>query len=248
MKTILFPTDITNNHPIALNYLRLLARGWQARVVVLHVYQPLISANALPTFNDPAMGAPGLDVTGLSGTANGELETISRQQLDRLVDELRAEGLDAVTDWRMGTIDDEVVEAARQYQPDLLITHRTPAAGFFDRLVGSAADDIARQAACPVLYIPETTNSTANLRSVVYVLQPTITQQIVTDQTAPIIDTFDAHLTVIPPDDIEEYKPDLYIIQRREPGLLGGLLNNDPTEKLLSEAKAPVLVYHEIKS
>lgn len=247
MKTILFPTDIATNHPIALNYLRLLARGWQARVVALHVFQPMIAANALPTFNDPAIATPGVDVTGLSGTANLELEEISRQQLDRFVADLQAEGLDAVADWRMGTVDDEVVEAARQYQPDLLITHRTPATGFFDRLVGSAADDIARQAACPVLYIPQTTNAGANLRSVVYVLQPTITQQIVTDQTAPIVDTFDAHLTVIPPDDIEEYRPDLYIIQRREPGLLGGLLNNDPTEKLLSDAKAPVLVYHEVK-
>lgn len=247
MKTILFPTDIADNHAIALNYLRLLARGWQARVVVLHVFQPLIAANALPTFNDPALGAPGLDVTGLSGTANLELEEISRHQLDRFVQALQAEGLDAVADWRMGTVDDEVVEAARQYQPDLLITHRTPAAGFFDRLVGSAADDIARQATCPVLYIPETSNSVANLRSVAYVLQPTITQQIVSDQTAPIVDTFDAHLTVIPPDEIDDYRPDLYVIQRREAGLLGGLLNSDPTEKLLSDAKAPVLVYHEVK-
>ena len=51
MKTILFPTDITNDHPIALNYLRLLAKGWQARIVALHIFQPMISANALPTNN-----------------------------------------------------------------------------------------------------------------------------------------------------------------------------------------------------
>ncbi|MEZ0610532.1 universal stress protein [Fibrella sp. WM1] len=246
MKTILFPTDISDNHTIALNYLRLLARGWKARVVVVHVYQPLISASALPTFNDPTLATPAFDTLG-SATTELELESISQQHLNRFVDELQAEGLDAVGDWRMGTVDDEVVEAARQYQPDLLITHRTPAAGFFDRLAGSSADDIARAAPCPVLYIPETTRKEPHIRSVVYVLQQNITQQTVSAQTDFIVDTFDAHLTVVPPEDIDDYKPDLYIIQRRDIGFLDGLLSSDPTEKLLSDSKAPVLVHHELK-
>jgi nucleotide-binding universal stress UspA family protein len=244
MKTILFPTDLSQPAPTTLEFLRLLAHRWEARVVVLHTFQPLIATGMLPAFTDPALATPYLD-PALSTNAT-ELETISQQRLEELVDRLSAEGLNALPEWRLGTVEDEVIAAARRYQPDLLLVHRSSAGSLFDRLVGSNADDIAREAPCPVLFIPETTRAEAEvrIRSVVYVLQQNITQQTVSDQTAPIVDTFDAHLTVVAPEDIDDYRPDMYILQRRDPGFLGGLLGSDPTEKLLSESRVPVLVYH----
>lgn len=241
MKTILFPSDLFDQSSSTYAYLNLMARAWQARVIVLHVYQPAIIDNSLPTFADPGMGT----------MATAELETISQKHLTSLVAKLQAEGLNAIGEWRVGAVDDSIVEAAREFAPDLLITQRSSITTFFDRLAGSAADDVAREAPCPVLFIPEKRPDAPLLptafKSVAYVLQQHITQQMVTVQTDAILDAFDAHLTVITPDQIDENKPDLFVIQRKETGFLGGLLGTDPTEKLLTTATVPVLVYHEIK-
>jgi nucleotide-binding universal stress UspA family protein len=241
MKTILFPSDLFDQSSAAVTYLHLMAKAWKARVVVLHVYQPAMADTSLPTFADPGVGT----------VATLDLETISQKHLHTLVEQFRTEGLDAVGEWRMGNVGDSIVDAAREYAPDLLITQRSQVATFFDRMAGSAADDVVRQAPCPVLFIPDSDPSVGirktavAFRSVVYVLQQHITQQMVTDQTAAIIDAFDAHLTVITPEQIDENKPDLFVVQRRETGFLGGMLGTDPTEKLLSSANVPVLVYHK---
>jgi nucleotide-binding universal stress UspA family protein len=245
MKTILFPTDLAQIPPVVMSYLRMLAHRWQARVVVLHAFQPLIAAGSLPAFADPALATPYLDPT--LTTTETDLETISQQRLNAVVEMLRGGDLDAVADWRLGSVEAEVVAAARQFRPDLLLVHQSSATGLFDRLVGSSADDIAREASCPVLFIPGAMPAEAevHIRSVVYVLQQNITQQTVSEQTAPVVDAFEAHLTVVSPNDIDAYKPDLYILQRRETGFLGSLLGSDPTEKLLADSRVPVLVYHK---
>lgn len=238
MKTILFPTDFLAQSPVTSDYLRMMATTYDAKIIVLHVFQPVVADATLPTFNDPGVGT----------IAAMDLETISQTHLTNLVDQLRAQGLDAVGEWRVGSIEDEIVDAAKTYAPDLLITHRTPATGFFDRLVGSSATDVARQASCPVLFIGQKEEvAPAQIRTVAYVLQQGITQQIVTDQTTPIIDAFDAQLTVISPEQIDGTHPDLFVIQRKETGFLGGLMGTDPTEKLLASAQVPVLVFHEVK-
>jgi len=238
MKTILFPTDLFDQSSSTLTYLHLMARAWQARVIVLHVYQPVIADTSLPTFADPGVGS----------LATLDLETISQKHLNTLVEKFQSEGLNAVGEWRVGDVESSIVEAAREFAPDLLITQRSTVATFFDRMAGSAADDVARLAPCPVLFIPDNekgvTRSAVAFRSVAYVLQQHITQQMVTDQTAAIVDAFDAHLTVITPEQIDENKPDLFIIQRKETGFLGGLMGSDPTEKLLSTSEVPVLVCH----
>ncbi len=239
MKTILFPSDLFDQSSTAVAYLHLMAKAWKARVVVLHVFQPAMADTSLPTFADPGVGT----------MATLDLETISQKHLHTLVEQFRTEGLDAVGEWRMGNVGDSIVDAAREYAPDLLITQRNAISTFFDRMAGSAADDVVRHAPCPVLFIPDSEPGTGKpavaFRSVVYVLQQQITQQMVTDQTAAFIDAFDAHLTVITPDQIDENKPDLFVVQRRVTGFLGGMLGTDPTEKLLSSATVPVLVYHK---
>jgi nucleotide-binding universal stress UspA family protein len=239
MKTILFPTDLFDHSSTTLAYLRLIAGAWKARVVVLHVYQPVVADTSLPTFADPGVGS----------LATLDLETISQKHLNSLVEQFRSEGMDVEGEWRIGHVGDGIVEAARMYAPDLLITQRSTAATFFDRMAGDAAGDVARLAPCPVLFIPDNNTGIEHVpvgfKSIVYVLQQQITQQMVTEQTAPIVDAFDAHLTVITPEQIDENKPDLFVLQRRETGFLGGLIGTDPTEKLLSSAKVPVLVYHK---
>ncbi|MEZ0540105.1 universal stress protein [Fibrella arboris] len=239
MKTILFPTDLFDQSPSTRSYLHLMASAWQARVILLHVYQPVVADTSLTTFADPGIGS----------LATLDLETISQKHLNTLVDKFRSEGLDVIGEWRVGSVEDSIVEAARELAPDLLITQRSTIATFFDRLAGSAADDLAREAPCPVLFIPdgehEARSAPTAFRSIAYVLQQNITQQMVTEQTATIVDAFDAHLTVITPEQIDENRPDLFVIQRKETGFLGGLMGSDPTEKLLSSSTVPVLVYHE---
>ena len=122
-----------------------MTNAWQARVILLHVYQPVVADTSLNTFADPGVGS----------MVTLDLETISQKHLHTLVEKLRSEGLDAVGEWRMGNVEGGIIDAAREYAPDLLITQRSSVATFFDRLAGSAADDVARLAPCPVLFIPD---------------------------------------------------------------------------------------------
>ncbi len=239
MKTILFPSDLFDQESGTYAYLRLFARVWQARVVVLQVFQPIAPDTTLSTFADPGVGSMALL----------DLEIISQKHLETVVETLRAEGLNAEGDWRMGDVENCLLDASGTYAPDLLITRHSTVATFFDRLVGSAADELARHAFCPVLFIPAQLAEVAPVarpfRSVAYVLQQNITQSTVAEQTDALVAAFDAHLTVITSEEIDDNRPDLFIIQRRETGFLSGLLGTDPTEKLLKTATVPVLVYHE---
>lgn len=148
MKTILLPTDFTTNTQLAADWAKLFARQYNAKLIVLHVYQPPLPDATIPTLGDIGTGM----------MANADLEQIGRENVEKVVDQLRREGFTADSDWRMGNVEDEIVNAANELDADLIVTGRSAMTGFFDRLVGSAATDIARAATCPVLVVPNLTD------------------------------------------------------------------------------------------
>ena len=89
MKNILFPTDFSTTNSPALGWARLFAGHYPgASLTLLHVFEPATPDGSFLTFGD--MGA------GVEATV--ELEHLSRQRLEMLADDLRADGLTVTTD------------------------------------------------------------------------------------------------------------------------------------------------------
>lgn len=237
MKSILFLTDFSTITSPALGWARLFAGHYPgASLTLLHVFEPPMPDGSFLTFGD--MGA------GVEATV--ELEHLSRQRLDMLADDLRADGLTVTTDWRMGNPEDTIREVARTTGADLIIAGRTDVATFFERLAGSAANDIAADAPCPVLVIPvpdeDAVTRPAQLKNVVYVMQQDATRADVNKQTADLADAFDFSLQFVTTDKLDGVIADLLIVADYK---RGGLFAANPVRQVLAQNQIPVLVYHD---
>ncbi|GAB4022246.1 universal stress protein [Spirosoma sp. KCTC 42546] len=242
MTTLLFPTDFSSNTTAALDWVRLFAHKTGATVTLLHVFQPMVADTTFPTLGDPGMGF----------IASQELEDISRQRLGKLADELQAEGLSVEVDWRIGFVDDSILDAARERSSDLIIMGRSDLSTFFDRLAGSAVTDVADSAQCPVLIVPTTPEGhairPAQVHTIAYAMQPETTQAQVSFQTDSLVEAFDAQLLILTEDKLEDAHADLIVMQLYPAsGFLDSLFHPNHVAKLIEKSEVPVLVYHEKK-
>ena len=241
MTNLLFPTDFSANNTAALDWVRLFAHKTGATITLLHVYQPMIPDSTLPTIGDPGLGL----------MASHEIEDIGRQRLEKLASQLSSEGLVVEAEWRIGTVDDSILEVARERSADLIVMGRSELNTFFDRLAGSAVTDVAGDAKCPVLIVPTLPEShvrPAQVRTIAYAMQAQTTQSLVTFQTESLVKAFDAELVILTEDQLESAHPDLIVMQLYpKSGFLDGLLHPNHTTALIKKSEVPVLVYHERK-
>lgn len=202
MKTILFPTDFSPNAQHALDWANYVVDHTKATLVLLHVYQMPMPDTTIPTVGDLGVGA----------MATADLEKIGRENLEKLATQLRAEGFTIETEWRLGNVEDEIVRAAHELDVDLIVTGRSEMTGFFDRLFGSAATDIARAATCPVLVVPnirdEQVNQPVQIRQVTYASQLEFDERESMLQALTFARTFRATLHLIKVD--ADNQPNLY--------------------------------------
>ena len=242
MTNLLFPTDFSINTAVALDWVRLFAHKTGATVTLLHVFRPMIPDTTLPTVGDAGMGV----------IASQEVEDISRRRLIELADELQGENISVQTDWRIGSVDDNILDAAREHSADLIVMGRSDLSTFFDRLAGSAVTDVADGAVCPVLIIPIPTEGKAirptQVKIIAYAMQSQTTQALVTAQTESLLKTFDAELSVLTDDELDKPAADLIVMQfQPASGFLDNLLHPNHVNKLIQNAEVPLLVYHEQK-
>ncbi|KAB7731008.1 universal stress protein [Rudanella paleaurantiibacter] len=202
MKTILFPTDFTASTQHALDWALYFARQYKATLVVLHVYQPPIPDATLPTMGDLGVGV----------MATADLEQIGRENLQKLVQKLQPEGVAIESEWRIGAVEDEIVAVANERDIDLVVTGRSAQTGFFDRLVGSAAADVARAATCPVLVVPNLPDDApaapVQVKQVVYATQLEFEERDMLAQTMAVARVFGASLQLVKVDAANQ--PNLY--------------------------------------
>ncbi len=242
MTNLLFPTDFSINTNAALDWVRLFARKTGATITLLHVFQPMLPDSTLPTIGDPGLGL----------LASQEIETISRQRLDELADQLLAEKLSVQTEWRIGSADDEILAVARDFSADLIVMGRSDLSTFFDRLAGSAVTDVADEAVCPVLIVPTTPEGEsiriAQVRTIAYAMQTPTTQSDVSAQTDSLVEAFDADLTVLTEDQLDTIHADLIVMQLYpQPGFLDKFLHPNRAAALIEKSPVPVLIYHQQK-
>jgi len=142
VRTILHPTDFSERSEYACWLACALARDYGARLIVLHVAEtpPLVYGGGIPP-PDPE-----------------ELRAAAQEQLDRL----RVPHADVRAERRLeeGDTVAVVLRVAQEVHADLIVIGTHGRTGLERLLMGSVAEQVVRQAVCPVLTVktpfPET--------------------------------------------------------------------------------------------
>lgn len=137
LKTIVMATDLETRSEAALEYARKLATAYGARIVLAHSLDPMDYAT--------------LDV--IPGPVLRKLTEEARQALDNLACSLLKEAIPTHSEVRQGAVAEMLVEVARQYEAGLIVVGTRGKDGIGPLLVGSLAEQLVRQAPCPVLAV-----------------------------------------------------------------------------------------------
>ncbi len=149
LRSILLPTDFSECAEGALSYATDLARAAGARLVCLHVVEPLVPPVGYGPVTEPL---PALDVTG-------QLEESAHRELPRLAQRGECAGLEVEEVVAHGEPASEIVRAAREHAVDLIVISSHGRTGLGRILFGSTAESVVRHAHCPVLVVKPTEKS-----------------------------------------------------------------------------------------
>lgn len=140
IRKIMIPTDFSAYSNHALKYAVTMAQSFQAKLYLMHVYELPLTSPMLPAEPYP--------------TATRTQEQHDEEKsLNRLVEGLRAEGVDAEPVFELGRPYIEIVRAAKELDVDLVILATHGRKGLSHLVFGSTAEKVVRLSPCPVLTI-----------------------------------------------------------------------------------------------
>lgn len=148
-KNIVVATDFSDASFVAYQYAHRLANRFQASLKVVHAYQIFINA-ARPEMNDYMPDPSELQKINEERMANFIQENDAAPSSDMLV----ASRVKVTTEVKMGFAPDTLIEISKDPSVDLMVLGTSGEKNWFDRLLGSVAVEVARQAYCPVLLVP----------------------------------------------------------------------------------------------
>ena len=134
--TILHPTDFSPGSAAAFAAACDLARDYEARLVVLHAFGPVVP-----------VGAEGV----ILSTDLDELRAIARQELDAVRPANPTVRVERVV--REGPSTQVILEAAKEFGADLIVMGTHGRTGVRRLVLGSVTEEVLRQARCPVLTV-----------------------------------------------------------------------------------------------
>jgi nucleotide-binding universal stress UspA family protein len=141
MKTILAPIDFSGVTPSVVAQALTLARSIDARVVLLSVIQPPVSAPDLALIEDVA-----------EITAAGEKS--AAQNLEKFQRELEAAGVSTETVQFVGSPVAHILEQAMKFEADYIVMGSHGHTALYDLLIGSTTQGVLKHAHCPVVILP----------------------------------------------------------------------------------------------
>lgn len=135
-RTILHPTDFSPGSAAALAVACDLARDYDARLVVLHAFGPVVPIGA-----DGVILSPDLD----------ELRAIARKEIDALRPTNPTVRMERAV--REGPSTQAILEGAEEFGADLIVMGTHGRSGFRRLVLGSVTEEVLRKAPCPVLTV-----------------------------------------------------------------------------------------------
>jgi nucleotide-binding universal stress UspA family protein len=134
IQTILHPTDFSPSSEYAFRFARALARDQVARLIVLHIGpKPLSALGAVPPLP----------------------EEYGRAELEKMLRKIQAPELKDRFETRLafGEPVSEILNAAHSSRADLIVVGTHGRTGLGRLLMGSVAEQLLRQAPCPVVTV-----------------------------------------------------------------------------------------------
>ena len=134
-ENILFPTDFSDTSERAFAYVENIARESRPAVTLLHVLEDQ-------------------HTTHLSRQGIKELKSLDIRRLEEMQQRLERLGSQVVIEWTSGSPGKEIVNLSREGHYSLVVMGNQGKGFFREALFGSVANEVARAAEIPVLFIP----------------------------------------------------------------------------------------------
>ena len=145
MKTILFPTDFSENALHASEYAGMLADKFEANVILLNIYSvPIITEYQVPyNIDDFTMEMKAVSEKNLATFTDKFIQTtgLSQQRISYKIE--------------YGFVTDVILETAKNMEVDMIVMGTKGASNIIDKWIGTTAQTVMKQAECPVWIIPE---------------------------------------------------------------------------------------------
>ena len=139
MKTILVPTDFSNNANNALKYANAFAQAMQGKLNLLNVYMP-----SLGRYNM---------ISGIIAEETAMAKVHSKKQLDRLSKKYVTTPCSNLVE--IGSPEDEIIGSSEKRKADIIIMGTHGATGLKRFVFGSTTADVISKSKIPVLAIPQ---------------------------------------------------------------------------------------------
>jgi len=157
IQTILYATDLGENTRPVFRLAVSQARRYNARLLMLHVVEPLGSTGTAIIANYLS----GEAADRINKDMAHDILAIMKQRLDTFCkEELAAFGLDRtpVTEILVasGNPSEEILEVAKKYQADMIVMGTSTRSFLGSALMGTTARRVARHSTIPVLLVPKT--------------------------------------------------------------------------------------------
>ncbi|RNA65056.1 universal stress protein [Prosthecochloris sp. ZM_2] len=138
IRKILCPVDFSDASRKSIRYAREFAQGMGASLHLLNVVEPR------PMAVDMSLSYVPLEE---------DLEKAAREDLDAIVKEEAAHGLEVTSDVEIGTPSEIILDKAEELDVNLIILGSHGKTGLSRLLMGSVAESVVRRAMCPVLIV-----------------------------------------------------------------------------------------------
>ena len=149
MKTILFPTDFSENAVHAAQYAAMLAKRYDSKIILLNVYSvamPVVSEFQLTNVDENMIVQIGKD-------AEYNLQVFTNKLSENTG--LPVEQISQIVEY--GLVSDVILSFAKDMNVDLIVMGTKGASGTIDRWFGTNAESVMETAHCPVWVVPENT-------------------------------------------------------------------------------------------
>ncbi|HVF50139.1 MAG TPA: universal stress protein [Pyrinomonadaceae bacterium] len=143
VRTILLPTDFSECACHALPAAASLARLMGARLICLHVVEPLVPSVGWTPIAEPL---PSADISE-------QLEDSAARELPKIAQSEECAGLEVEDLIVHGEAASEIVRVAREREVDLIVISSHGRTGLGRMFFGSTAESVVRHAHCPVLVV-----------------------------------------------------------------------------------------------
>ncbi|MEI6073321.1 MAG: universal stress protein [Verrucomicrobiae bacterium] len=147
MKTLLVPLDTSSGTAKVLSVADSLARPLQAKVVLLHVIEPVATYVPVGTGMDViATSAPEIDIEQAAEDA--------KKRLEMLAAPFRAAGLDVACEVTLGLAAEEILDQAKMLAADFIVLGSHGHGALYHLFGGSVVTGVLKHSPCPVVVVP----------------------------------------------------------------------------------------------